>query len=106
MIDAMLGTLGLSKGATIGGFLGALVSLKFIEGLNVWQRAGTVMGGMFSAAYVSPLILQVVQLNDRSESAIAFLIGVFGMSLAAAVVKALPDLIAAAKDRLRGGSGG
>lgn len=104
--DSVLTALGLSKGATIGGFLGALVSLKFIEGLNVWQRAGTVLGGMLSAAYVTPLVIIVVELSPKAESAVAFLIGVFGMSVAAAVVKAMPELITAAKERISGGKGG
>ena len=103
MIDSIFVTLGLTKGATIGGFLGALVSLKFIEGMTWLQRIPTVFGGMCCAAYVTPLVLDLASMSAKTESAIAFLIGVFGMSVAAAVVKALPELITAAKDRIGGG---
>ena len=104
MLDSMLVTLGLTKGATIGGFLGALVSLKFIEGLNWMQRLPTMFGGMCAAAYVTPLIMELAPtISPKSESAIAFLIGVFGMSVAAACIKALPELITAAKERIGGG---
>lgn len=104
MIDEALAALGLSKPATIGGLVGAIVSLKFIEGLTIFQRAGTVLGGMLSAAYVTPLVIQVIELSTRLESAVAFLVGVFGMSIAAAIMKAIPELVAAARDRI--GKGG
>ena len=102
MFESILTTLGLSKGATIGGFLGALVSLKFIEGLTWVQRIPTVFGGMLCAAYVTPLVLELTLSTHtaKTESAVAFLIGVFGMSIAAACVKALPELITAVKNRI------
>lgn len=100
MLDTALSALGLTKGAAIGGFLGALVSLKFIEGLTLWQRMITVICGMLFASYVTPLVMEIVSMTPKTESAIAFLIGVFGMSFGAAVVKAMPELVSAAKDRL------
>ena len=98
-MDAFLSALGLSKGATIGGFLGALVSLRFITTLSVWQRCATVFGGMLCAAYVTPLVMSAIDLNLRQEGAIAFLIGLFGMSFAAAVVTEIPSAIAKIKEK-------
>jgi hypothetical protein len=98
-MTTLLDALGLSRGATVGGFLGALVSLKFIEGLTILARATTVVSGMLAAAYVTPLVLTTGGLSDKIEGAIAFLIGVFGMSLAGALIKAWPEIICAAKER-------
>lgn len=96
MVEQLLTAIGLTKGATIGGFFGALVSLKFIEGLFWWQRIPTVFAGMMAAAYCTPLVMEMFTISVKTEAAIAFLIGVFGMSLMGAVVKALPELSTAA----------
>lgn len=103
MFDSILVALGLSKPATIGGFLGAVVSLKLVEGLNLWQRFTTVLGGALCASYVTPLVLEVITLSTKLEAAVAFLIGVFGMSLVAAIAKAIPEFLTAAKDKISGG---
>jgi hypothetical protein len=100
MFDSILATLGLSKGATVGGFLGAVVSLRFLEGLAWPQRVPTVAGGTIAAAYVTPLVMEVVALTPRVEGGIAFLIGVFGMSFTAAFMKAIPELVGTLKDRI------
>ncbi len=95
MVESILGTLGLTKGAALGGFFGAVISLRFIEGLSWKQRVPTVMSGMFAAAYCTPLVIDGLSLSLKLEGAIAFLIGLFGMSVAAAAVKAVPELIKA-----------
>ena len=102
MIDALLSTLGLKKGALLGGVLGALISLKFIDGLNAYQRGTTVIAGAFAAAYSSPIVLETMDLKPTLEGGVAFLIGLFGMSLAGAIIKAMPGLVAAAKARISG----
>lgn len=103
MFDAILAALGLSKSATIGGFLGAVVSLKLVEGLNLWQRATTVFGGALCAAYVTPLLLELITLSAKLEAAVAFLTGVFGMSFVAAISKAIPEIVQGLKDKIAGG---
>lgn len=100
MIDAILSSLGISKGATIGGLLGAFVSLRFVDQLNVYTGAITLICGMLFAAHTTPLIMWAVEMSPRTEGAVAFLLGVFGMSMVAAVIKAMPELVAAAKDRI------
>lgn len=93
MVEAILTTLGLTKPATIGGFLGAVVSLKLIDGLNWWQGTTTVFSGALVAGYGTPLALDYFSLAIKLEPTVAFLIGVFGMSLAAAIVKAIPKAV-------------
>lgn len=99
MIDDIMSTLGLTKASTFGGFLGAVVSLKFIENLNWWQRMTTVFGGMITAAYVTPFIMDLFRLTTKVEGAVSFLVGLFGMSIVAAAIKIIPDVVQAAKDK-------
>jgi len=103
MIDTVLTALGLSKGATIGAFFGALVSLKFIGELTWWQGACALFCGTITAAFISPLVMEMSQLSARTEGAISFLIGVFGLVFGASVVKATPELLTALKERFIGG---
>ena len=103
MVEQMLSAIGLAKGATIGGFLGALVSLKFIEGLNWWQRITTLFVGWVCASTVTPLVFLAMELtaNAKTELGIGFLIGAFGMSWMGAIVKATPEMFRMALDYLK-----
>lgn len=103
MIDSMLAALGLEKGATIGGFLGALVSLRFLGTLNVWQGATALFSGTLAAAYTTPLVLELATLSAKTTGAISFMIGVFGLVVGAAAVKEIPAFIKACVERVKGG---
>ena len=85
------------------GFIGALISLKFIEGLNMAQRATTVLAGTFIAAYLTPFTVELAELSPKMEAAVAFLGGLFGMSIAGAAITAIPEWVAAARKMLLGG---
>jgi hypothetical protein len=109
----VLEAFGLKWLTLIPGFVGAMISLKFIEGQSRSQRATTVVAGMLAAAYCTPLTIDLLLWADvfsaapspRTEGAIAFLGGLFGMALIGAVIKAIPDWIAAAKAKFLGGGG-
>lgn len=85
------------------GFVGALISLKFIEGLSMAQRASTVIAGTLVAAYCTPLTVELLALSAKLEGAVAFLGGLFGMSIAGAAIKEIPGLVAAARSKWLGG---
>jgi hypothetical protein len=95
----MLESLGLKYATLVGGFLGAMVSLKFIEGLGLYQRGTTVLAGTVVSAYCTPIIVSYLELTPKMEGGIAFLCGLFGMSFTGAVIKAMPEWVAAAKDK-------
>lgn len=101
---AFLEAVGLKWVPLLAGFIGAVISLKFIEGQTAAQRVTTVVAGAFIAAYCTPLTIEILSLSNspRMESAIAFLGGLFGMSIAGAGIKAVPEWIAAAKAKLLG----
>ena len=103
MINSFLAALGLKNGAVVGGFLGALISLKFIEDIahwSPWKKITTVLAGAAVAAYSTPLTVELLELSAKAEGAVAFIGGLFGMSIAGAIIKAMPSLIDAAKERI------
>lgn len=103
MISDFLTAIGLKKIPLLGGFLGALISLKFIDGIaawSLWQRATTVASGAIVAAYCGPATVLVLDMSLGAEGAVSFIGGLFGMSLAGAIIKAMPEWAAALKDRI------
>lgn len=98
-----LEALGLKWMTLAPGLIGAVVSLKFVDGLGLWQRATTVLAGALVAAYCSPLTVDLLSLSPKMEGAIAFLGGLFGMSVAGALIKAIPEWVAAARAKFLGG---
>lgn len=91
------------KGITlVAGFFGAVVSLRFIDGLNAWSRITTVLAGTVAAAYCTPLAVEYLTLSPKLEGAVAFLAGLFGMSVVGSIIKALPEWIAAARQKWLG----
>lgn len=99
-VGIWLAAVGLKIGTVAGGFFGALVSLKFIENLSLWQRGSTVFAGTLVSAYLTPVVVSWLELSPRLEAGIAFLCGLFGMSFTGAVIKAMPSWVEAAKVRL------
>lgn len=103
MINDLLAAAGLKKLPLLGGFIGALISLKFIEGIatwSLWRRATTVASGAIVAAYCGPATVLVLDMSLGAEGAVSFIGGLFGMSLAGAIIKAMPEWAAALKERL------
>lgn len=105
MINDLLTAIGLKKLPLIGGFFGSLISLKFIDGIakwTLWQRASTVGAGAIVAGYGAPATVQILELSSTIEGAIGFIGGLFGMSLAGAIIKTMPEWAAAIRDRISG----
>lgn len=106
-INSFLAALGLKNGAVIGGFFGALISLKFIEDIghwSWWKKITTVLAGATVAAYSTPLTVEILELSSKAEGAIAFVGGLFGMSVAGAVIKSIPAFVDSARKRWGGGA--
>lgn len=102
-MNEILSAVGLKKLPLIAGFVGALVSLKFIDGIatwSLWQRLSTVACGAAVAGYCAPLTVSVLELAPGTEGAVAFIAGLFGMSAAGAVVKAMPEWMNAVRERI------
>ena len=100
MLDDILAAVGLSKGAAIGGIFGAAVSLRFLGPMSWWKKLLTVASGAACAAFPAPLISEFFNLPAKVEGAVAFLVGLFALSFAAAVFNAMPGFIEALKTRV------
>jgi uncharacterized membrane protein YeaQ/YmgE (transglycosylase-associated protein family) len=106
-MEAILSAIGLTLKTFIIGAIGGLLSLRFFDGLSWWGRFATVLGGGVIASYGTALALEFLELSAKHEGFLALMIGVFGMSVVAAVIKAVAsaDLWKEIVERLPGGKG-
>lgn len=71
-------------------FIGALVSLTWAPGVTLAGRAFNVFSATAVAYYCAPLAIDMLGIKaEGGSAAVAALIGMFGLSLAAAVVAAI-----------------
>lgn len=92
MFESLLADLGLKKAALLAGFVGSIVSLRFVTELHgAWSRASMVVCGTLTAAYVSPALAEVMSVSARVEHGLTFAVGLFGMSMAGALLAFVRD---------------
>lgn len=78
------------KSPWVAGAMGAIVALRGVPGLTWAERAFNVFAGLLIAGYVSPAAASYLGLAEPTmQSAAAFLFGLFGLNLMAAVVEAI-----------------
>lgn len=74
----------------LASFLGAVVGLRFAPGLTWIERVGNVAAGMVLAVYAAPALTDYLQVAKPGMLAgLSFAVGLFGLSLAAAVTNAI-----------------
>ena len=78
------------KAIIVAGLLGSLLSLSFIDNMGKRQRVVAVLAGMTMAHYLAPLISHMFS-DDKFEETIGFLVGLFGMSITAAIFRAIQN---------------
>lgn len=69
-------------------FVGAVISLRFVKHLNIFEGLLSVLSGTLIAQYTAPLAAHVFNLDDYQVS-FGVLIGIFGLSLTAAVYETI-----------------
>lgn len=75
------------------GLLGALAGLKFAPGITWPERLFNVVCGMSCAVYISPAVGELFNLlTPYKQAGLSFLIGMFGMSIAAAIMQGVRDI--------------
>lgn len=79
-----------TRAVVIAGFIGSLLSLSFIDHMDKRQRIIAVISGMVMAYYLAPLIAFLFN-EEKYEATIGFLVGLFGMSVVAAVFRAIKN---------------
>ena len=77
-----------TKMVILAGFIGGVLSMSFVDGMSKKQRVAAVLSGSVMAHYLSPLIASAFSSGQYQETT-GFLIGLFGMSAAAAIFRAI-----------------
>lgn len=93
MLEAIEGFatfIGVKFASIVAGAFGAAVSMAVIKG-PLWYRASLFLGGLIAAAFVTPLLVDTFELA-KSENAVAFLVGMFGMSIASAIIRTVQEV--------------
>lgn len=75
------------------GAIGALITaVKFTPGASWPERAFNVLAGSLAAGYLTPALIDWLDMPSQVyASGAAFLLGLVGMSLAAAMLQAIKD---------------
>lgn len=75
------------------GVAGSVIGIRFAPGLTWVERVFNVMAGSLTAAYATPGIATWFDVSKPEVlSAMAFALGLFGLSLAAAAMQGVRDL--------------
>ena len=77
---------------TLAGFVGGVLALRFFEGLTTVGKLWTIAGGVAMAFFLTHPIIEFFTLKTAYEGAVGFVVGLFGMSIAAALFAALKQL--------------
>lgn len=78
---------------TIGALGAVITAVKFTPGASWIERVVNVLAGSAFAGYVTPALVEWLHMSSPSyTSGAAFLFGLVGMSLAAAVLSAIKDV--------------
>lgn len=78
----------LFSGAAVSGAIGSVIYyLRFSgEKKDVFKFLISAMSGSASAYYLTPLVVHYMSIMDDVNNGVAFLIGLFGMSLASSII--------------------
>jgi hypothetical protein len=91
-IDTAFTATGLKLKTVIAGAMGAFISLRFFDDLKLWERWTTFLGGWALASWWAEGVAYFLALKlPALESGIALGLGLFGMALAAAVMKLIRE---------------
>jgi hypothetical protein len=89
--DGLLGALGLTLKNMAAGAVASFVALRFFDGLSTWQKWTTFIGGWAIAAWGGPPLNAYLELAPKLEIGIVLLLGLFGMAIAAELIRVIHD---------------
>lgn len=77
---------------TIGAIGAVITAVRFTPGASWLERAFNIVAGAAAAGYISPALIEWLGMKSPSYlSGAAFLVGMVGMSLAAALLQAIRE---------------
>jgi len=71
------------------GLLGGLLNIKKHDQMRFKEKIIVVLSGGFTAAYLTPLVVEIFQLSDKSAYGVAFFLGYFGLNSMELAIKKL-----------------
>lgn len=80
--------LGVKAAPAVAGFVGSVISLRFLQGLTRWQAIAAVATGTAFSIYATPVALYWAGAPPELEKGVAFLLGLCAMGLVPAIVRA------------------
>ena len=81
MHDPLQEFCGVRSGDVVGGWSGALVSLLFCEKQSMFRLFTTVLSGLAASIYVTPVLSWFLDIPEKYQHGIAFLLGLFAIAL-------------------------
>lgn len=102
-IDWLCLALGINKGAFVSGLLGGVFSLRWVAEGGWLLKSTTVLFGGLAANWWTGPVYSWFGIKGLHEAAVGFMIGLFAMSLTAAIFKAITEanLASALADKAR-----
>ena len=80
------------KHPAMAGLLGSVIALKFAPGAGWLERVTNVAAGTVCAAYLAPWLADFVGVGTpHGIAALSFGVGMFGLSMAAAIAQGIRD---------------
>ena len=80
----------LVKSPWVAGAVGAIVALRGVPGITWGERLFNAFSGLMIAGYISPAAADYLGLEGANiQGATAFLFGLFGLNLVAAIVETI-----------------
>lgn len=89
--EGIFTALGLTLKNLVAAAIGSFVSLRFFDGLRVLEKWSTFFGGWALGAYIGAPLTSFLELPAKVEVGMALLVGLFGMSVVAALIKTLRE---------------
>ena len=98
MKEDLVSGLGINITTAIAGFFGALVSLAFSQGLTRWQAIMALGVGLFTANYLTPIVMVKLGISPDLQNGTAFILGLCSLS----VIPGIKKYVSARAARLAG----
>lgn len=93
----MLEQFGIVKASAVGGAIGALISLRFASGMSLAGKLFMFFCGFGMAAFLTPTAAHFFNVGEKLYGGIGLLIGIFGMAVVSAAMKAISEFWDAVK---------
>lgn len=92
-----------TKAIILAAICGSLISMNFISDMSGRQRLAAIPSGVVMAYYGAPLIANLLN-EEKYVAPLGFLVGLFGMSICAAIFRAIKrsDLWGLVRSRFSG----